>query len=207
MRVLVTAGATWIKVDKVRIITNVFTGKTGLYIAKSLKKKGHKVTLLMNPHCTGKIKGIKSVYFRYFDEFKKEIKSILNKQKYDVIIHSAAVSDYKIKNITEGKIPSGRKNIKLDLFPAEKIIKIIRKKSKDSLLIQFKLEANRKEIIDKAYESLKKNKSDFVIANSFSDLTTSYKSFLVGRDKSIKILRSKKGLVSLLDRIINRKKP
>jgi len=203
MRILVTAGATWIKVDKARILTNIFTGRTGLQIAKGLKKKGHSVTLLINPHCTGKVKGITSVYFSYFDEFKKEIKSILDSQIYDAIIHSAAVSDYKIKNIDKGKIPSGKKNLRLNLFPTEKIISLIRKRSKDSLVIQFKLEASRKKLIDNAYESLKKNKSDFVVANSLDDLD---KSFLIGKDKRMKALQSKKSLVSSLDRIIKSKK-
>ncbi len=39
MKVLVTAGSTWTKIDDVRIITNRFTGKTGLGLAQGLKKK------------------------------------------------------------------------------------------------------------------------------------------------------------------------
>ena len=34
MKVLITAGATWVKIDDVRIITNRFTVNTGLYLAK-----------------------------------------------------------------------------------------------------------------------------------------------------------------------------
>ena len=34
MKVLITGGATWIKIDVVRIITNIFTGKTALFLAK-----------------------------------------------------------------------------------------------------------------------------------------------------------------------------
>ena len=67
IRVLVTAGATWVKVDEVRILTNRFTGKTGLSLAEGLKKKGYRVTLLANPHCLNGIKDIKLISYRYFE--------------------------------------------------------------------------------------------------------------------------------------------
>ena len=73
MKILITAGSTWIGIDEVRILTNRFTGKTGLYLAQELKKKGYLVTLLINPHCTGKIKGLRAVYYRYFYELKTAI--------------------------------------------------------------------------------------------------------------------------------------
>lgn len=202
MKVLITAGATWVKVDEVRILTSRFTGKTGLYLAKELKKKGYSVTLLINPHCVGKIKGVKAIYYHYFDEFKRKIVEILKKECYDLIIHMAAVSDYKLKNTSKGKIPSGKKSLVLQLIPAEKIIKKIRKLAKKSLLIQFKLEPRRKGIITKAYRSLKENKSDFVVANALEDLSSGYKGFLIDKEKKVFPLGTKKALRDILDKII-----
>ena len=38
MKVLITAGPTWIKVDDVRVITTIFSGNTGIFLAKNFKK-------------------------------------------------------------------------------------------------------------------------------------------------------------------------
>jgi len=188
-------------VDDVRILTNRFTGKTGLYLAKGLKRKGHSVTLLINLHCVGKIEGLKVIPYQYFEEFKWEVAKAIKKQRYDAIIHNAAVSDYKLKKLLKGKIPSGRSR-SLKLVPTEKIIKRIRAKAPNSLLIQFKLEPKQRGIINKAYKSLRENRSDFVVANALEDMQAGYKGFLISKDKKVISLKSREFLLTALDRVI-----
>ena len=202
MKILITAGATWIKIDAVRILTNRFTGKSGVFLAKALKRKGHAVTLLVNPHCIGRVTGVSAVYYRYFAEFKSKIIKILKSRRFDVIVHMAAISDYKLKGVYPGKIPSGRAALNLKLIPAEKIITKIRKLSPKSTLIQFKLEAGRKGLADKAYQSLLKNQSDFVVANCLEDMRLGYKALLIDRRKKITRISSKKALAQVLNRLI-----
>ena len=202
MKILITAGATWIKVDELRILTNRFTGKTGLYLARELKRKGHSVTLLINPHCIGKISDATSIYYRYFDEFKSKVSQSLSKNHYDAIIHMAAVSDYKLKTYKKGKISSGKKGLTLKLLPTEKVVKTIRKLAKNSLLIQFKLETSRKDLKARAYQSLRANKSDFVVANSLADVRLGYKAFLIDNKKKVINIGSKKALADTLNRLI-----
>jgi phosphopantothenoylcysteine decarboxylase/phosphopantothenate--cysteine ligase len=203
MKILITAGPTWVKIDEVRILTSIFSGKTGLYLAKQFAKSNHSVTLLVNPHCLEqKIRGIRVIIFKYLEDFSKKITEELRKNKYDVIIHSAAVSDYKLNKVYQGKIPSGKSGLAFKLIPAEKIIKKIRKLAKESLLIQFKLEIKRKGLLEKAYKSLKENKSDFVIANALEDLRLGYKAFLMDKDKNTISLDSKKDLFLSLCKIV-----
>ncbi len=204
-KVLITAGSTWVKIDQVRILTNRFSGKTGLYLAKGLKKKGHQVTFLANPHCLGKIGNIKTYTYYYFEEFKSRVEKLLEQKTYDAIVHMTAVSDYKIKNAYTGKIPSGKQNMTLELKPAEKIIKKIRVLAEKSLLIQFKLESKRKGIVDKAYKSLIKNKSDFVVANALEDLKTGYKAQLIDKDKNIMPIGSKAHLLKVVNSLVTGK--
>ena len=206
MKILVTAGATWVKIDDVRILTNRFTGKTGLYLASELKKKGHSVTLVINPHCVGKVKGLKTIYYHHFKEFKERLSSALKNNKYDAVIHTAAVSDYKIKNTFRGKIPSRKKSLTLSLVPTEKVIKMIRRLAKNAVLIQFKLQPGRRTIIEKAYKSLKENRSDFAVANALEDVYFGYRAFLIDREKNITTIDSKKALVTVLDKTIRSKK-
>lgn len=202
MKILITAGATWAKLDDVRILTNKFTGRTGLYLAQGLKNKGHSVTLIVNPHCLGSIKGVRAIYYHYFEEFKKAVETALRKNSYDVIIHSAAVNDYKPVKVYGGKIPSGKKILTVKLAPAEKIIKKIRVLAVNALLVQFKMEKKRKGLIEAAYKSLRENRSDYVIANALQDLSRKYKSFLIDKDKYAVELGSKRGVLIILDKII-----
>tara|TARA_B100000315_G_C14511525_1_gene557195 strand:- start:478 stop:1092 length:615 start_codon:yes stop_codon:yes gene_type:complete len=204
MKILITAGATWIKIDQVRILTNRFSGRTGLYLGEKLKAKGHKVTLLINPHCSGDYRGLKAITFRYYDEFRDKIYSLLKKNKFDAIIHTAAISDYKLKKSFSGKITSSKKKLNLSLIPTEKIITKIRRLNPKALLIQFKLESKSSGLIDKAYQSLKDNGSDFVVANSISDLNKKYKSYLIDKDKNVIKINSKHGLSRALNKVISR---
>ena len=202
MRILVTAGATWVKIDQVRILTNIFTGRMGMYLAKSLKDKGHSVTLLINPHCLGELKGIKAVYYRYFDEFESALNKILEKNRFDGIIHTAAVSDYRLKRPFKGKVSSGRDFLRLELIPTKKIIKRIRKLAKKTTLIQFKLETDKIGLIKKAYNSLKDNNSDFVVANALEDLKKKYRCFIINKIGKVFEVRSKGGLADHIDKIV-----
>lgn len=205
-RILITAGPTWIKVDDVRVITTIFSGNTGIFLAKNFKKNGLRVTLMVNsPHLDkAGLKGIKVVPFRYFEEFKDKITKELKGCCYDTIIHSAAVSDYKMANVFSGKIASGKKSLTFKLKPAEKIVKVIRKLQKNAELIQFKLEIKRKGLLKKAFKSLKENKSDFVVANAFKDLKLGYKSFLIDKNNNITEINSKNALFEKLENIVKR---
>jgi phosphopantothenoylcysteine decarboxylase/phosphopantothenate--cysteine ligase len=204
MKILITAGPTWVKIDEVRILTSIFTGRTGIYLAKEFKKKGHSVTLFLNPHLIGKIKGVQVIPFKYFEDFKEKITKELKRNDYDVIIHSAAVSDYKLKKTFEGKIPSGKKELTLKLIPTEKVIKIMRKLAKDAVIIQFKLEIKRKDLLGKAYRSLKENKTDFVVANALEDLRLGYKAFIMDKENHTVVLNSQKSLFNNLHKIISK---
>jgi len=200
MRVLVTAGATWVKVDDVRILTTVFTGNTGLRIAQGLACAGHQVTLIINTHCLPDLRAqnLRVLPFRYLDELEAAVVKELLTNPCDAIIHSAAVSDYEIANVYKGKIASNKKELALKLAPAPKIIKIMRKLSPRAVLVQFKLEAKSKGLLKKAYASLKKNNSDFVVANSYQDICCRYKAYLLDKSGKAKLVSSLDQMVSAL---------
>ena len=60
------------------------------------------------------------------------------RKKYDCIIHTAAVSDFKPALIAKNKISSAKK-LTLNLVPTPKIIDQIKKIAPESFLIGFKL--------------------------------------------------------------------
>lgn len=199
-KVLITGGPTWVKIDDLRIITNVFTGRTALFLAKKFKKKNFDVTLIINSHCIKNElpKNVKVVPFRYFEGLKTKIEKELKKDRYDLIIHSAAVSDYKLKKVFKGKVPSQQQEWTLELVPAPKLIKLIRKLARDSYLVQFKLEIKKDGLINKAFKSLKDNKADLVVANALEDLKLNYKAFIIDKNKNITAVSSKREFFSYL---------
>ena len=172
-KVLITCGPTWVAIDEVRVISNRSTGQMGHRLAREFKRSGAKVTLLEGP-CTDTIKtdGITTRKFRFYDELLDLLKKEL-KKKFDVIIHAAAVSDYKLKIPYRSKVRSGLAQLKLTLVPTPKIINIIRKLAPKTTLVGFKLEpvsalsTLRKKGLALAYQA----DCDFVITNSLENNT------------------------------------
>ncbi len=199
MRILVTAGPTWVKIDDVRIITNIFTGKTGVFLARKFQRSGHKVTLLVNPsRIDKKPSGMEVVDFFYLEELSASLRKLLKKTRYDLIVHTAAVSDYYLKKVYKGKIPSREEKLTLNLLPAPKLISTIRKMAESSFLVQFKLEISRRRLIDKAWESLMTNRADLVVANALCDIRKKYVAFVIDRNKNVHSVDSLDGVAEVI---------
>lgn len=209
-KVLVTAGSTWVPIDKVRVITNIFTGKTGCTIAQKAKDMGAQVKLLIGVGNPGlPLKGVKVIKYSYFDDLLKLMKKELCSGKYDIVVHSAAVSDYiPIKPQYGKKIPSGNKNLTIKLKPTLKIIKQIKKWDPDIFLAQFKLEVDKKltELIKVGYMSMVKNGSDLAVVNDLNEMNKNrHEAYIVDRAKKIKKVTTRESLASNLLKIISAK--
>jgi len=137
--VLITCGATWTPIDDVRVISNISSGEMGHLIAQAFERKGASVTILEGPvtHVMENSK-IKIIKYRFFDELEKELKKEL-KKKYEIIIHAAAVSDFKVKQASKIKL-SSEKSLTIKLEPTTKLIQEIKRISPTSFLVGFKLE-------------------------------------------------------------------
>jgi phosphopantothenoylcysteine synthetase/decarboxylase len=99
MHVLVTAGNTLVLVDRVRCLTNIFTGRTGASIALAAHARGHRVRLLTSHPDAMPLPepeaGRWSVQrYRTFDDLQFAMATALTGDPPDVLIHTAAVSDY-----------------------------------------------------------------------------------------------------------------
>jgi phosphopantothenoylcysteine synthetase/decarboxylase len=102
MNVLVTAGNTQVPIDRVRCLTNIFTGRTGAQVALCAHERGHTVTLLTShPDVVpdlhgGPLNSERLVVrpYRTFDELHTLMRGAVQPGGLDAVIHSAAVSDY-----------------------------------------------------------------------------------------------------------------
>jgi phosphopantothenoylcysteine synthetase/decarboxylase len=98
MNILVTAGNTLVPIDRVRCITNVFTGRTGAAITRCAWERGHTVTLLTshpetvdNPPRSERWAMLR---YRTFEDLHNLMRELVTKEGLDAVIHCAAVSDY-----------------------------------------------------------------------------------------------------------------
>jgi phosphopantothenate---cysteine ligase (CTP) len=108
MNVLVTAGNTQTPIDKVRCITNIFTGRTGAQVALEGHRRGHRVTLLTShaeavrdlaPGFAPPVGSWAVKPYRTFDDLRDAMERELTGGGYDVLIHAAAVSDYELAGV------------------------------------------------------------------------------------------------------------
>lgn len=168
-KILITAGPTWVPIDRVRVISNIASGETGILLALGLQRLGAKVTLLLGPakaRCLNK--KIKLISFKLFDELKKIVIAELKSKTYDIVIHSAAVSDYRPQKIYSQKVKAGIKNWRLNLVPTEKIIDLIKKIDRSIFLVGFKFEpeVGKYKLIESAKKLMIHSNLDLAVANT-----------------------------------------
>jgi len=105
VKILVTAGNTQVPIDRVRCITNIFTGRTGSWIALAAYRRDHAVTLLTSHPSAVDLASVPAgprwaVHtYRTFDELRAEMGSAIKSGEFDAVIHSAAVSDYLLDGV------------------------------------------------------------------------------------------------------------
>ena len=188
-KVLMTAGPTIEYIDPVRVITNLSSGKTGTLLASELISAGAKVTLVYGQGNQTPSKGIKVINVttskEMFDATKKELK-----KKFDVIIMTAAVSDYTPENLSKSKIKSDKKSLVIRLKKTPKIIDLVRKYQKDALLVGFKAETNltKTALIKLAQKKMKESGADIIVANDIGkkyQKNTDYNQVLILNNKKI----------------------
>lgn len=205
--ILITAGSTWVAIDSVRVITNIFGGTLGLEIAEHAAKKGFKVTLLFGP---GKSipktfdKSIKIIRYKYYFELLDLVKKHVSMKKYSVIIHSAAVADYTPENSFDGKIKSNKETLTIKLKRTIKIVDLIKKINKNIFLVKFKLEVNKsvEELILIAKKSMLASDADLIVANDFKNIKGSHSAYIINKLGDTILCNSKKEIASKLIKIL-----
>lgn len=165
-KILMTAGPTIEFIDPIRVITNTSTGKTGILLASELISSGAKVTMIYGPGNESPPKGAKILNVTTSKEMF-EMTKIELKKKFDIVIMAAAVSDYIPETISKSKIKSTRKSLIIRLKKTPKIIDLVKKAQKDTLLIGFKAETDISEnaLVKSAQKKMKESDADMIIAN------------------------------------------
>lgn len=138
MNILVSAGNTQTPIDRVRCITNVFSGRTVARVAAEAAGRGHAVTLLTSHlEVVDGGTGVRVRPYRTFDDLDARMGAEVTSGTYDVVIHAAAVGDYHVAGVfthrdgrfedaAAGKVKSHHPELWLRLVPAPKLIDKVR---------------------------------------------------------------------------------
>ena len=190
MRVLVTAGNTLAMIDRVRAVTNIFTGRTGATIAHAFALAGHEVRLLTShaerlaelPPLSPDAGRLTIWPYKTYADLAELMSVEVRTGHYDAVIHAAAVSDYlPVEAFTSsgdgddltpavgGKLKSDAPEMWLRMIRAPKLVDQIRPAwGFTGVLVKFKLEVNidDAELERVAERSRRASHADVMVANT-----------------------------------------
>jgi len=182
--VLITAGPTIEKIDDVRYISNHSTGKMGYAIARACRDMGANVSLVSGPTSIEVPDNISVVNVKSAGEMYEE--TIQLKDGQDIIIMTAAVSDYTPEKVFDGKIKKGSDKLNIELVKTKDILKAVGESRRDGqYIIGFALESKNE--IEYGRKKLADKRCDMIVVNSANKVDSGF-----GGDKN-KITILKKG--------------
>lgn len=165
-RILILGGSCCEPVDKVRSLCNQSSGKTAISLACHAYFQGAEIELWYGASPEQPPSYVKTKRFRSLSDVKTLIKDT-DLENFEIIIVCAALSDYIPEKINV-KMDSTQESTTISLKKADKIIQIIRRKCSESKIIGFKLDVDKKTVIEKAKQLQKTQHLDLVIANTES---------------------------------------
>lgn len=231
MNILVTAGNTHTPIDRVRVITNIFSGRTGANIAAAALARGHTVTLLTSqPSPAAHVAeqpGCEVFLYRTFDDLHHAMADLIPAGGFDAIVHSAAVSDYHcggvyaadqpfdghtlppLTDVSAGKVKSSHPEVWIRLTPAPKLVDKVRTEwGFRGVLVKFKLEVgvSEEDLLTIAERSRVHSAADLMSANT---LNGAAEWALVGGPEYVKVPRAElaEHLVEQIERLGGRVGP
>lgn len=161
-KVLVTAGPTIEKIDSVRYLTNHSTGKMGYALAKMAMLRGAEVTLISGKTNLKPPKFVKCINVISAKDMFDEVKA--NFKEQDIIIKSAAVADFRAKEIFDGKMKKKDSKLTLELEKTDDILKYIGEHKTNQFVCGFSMETDN--MLENSKEKLVNKNLDMIIANN-----------------------------------------
>ena len=174
-KVLLTAGRTEEAIDPVRYISNRSSGKTAVALASVFYANGFEVEVVAGPMEAAFAEGVQVTRVRSAQEMHDAV--MARQPSADVIVHCAAVADYRPKTAAAEKIKDSRSQLSIELVPNPNILRdctAVRasqassnraaKKAGNQVIVGFALETDHFE--QHAKEKLEKSGADALLLNA-----------------------------------------
>jgi phosphopantothenoylcysteine decarboxylase/phosphopantothenate--cysteine ligase len=160
-RVLVTAGPTREFLDPVRFISNPSSGRMGFAVARAAEHRGAEVTLVAGPVTLPDPPGMEVVRVTTAQEMAEAVLDRVDDA--EVIVKTAAVSDYRPREIAAHKIKKGEAEETLILEQNPDILREIGTRKGDRFLVGFAAET--RDLRENASQKLRKKNLDMIVGN------------------------------------------
>ena len=164
-KILITAGGTKEKIDPVRFISNASSGKMGMALADIAYDMGAEVTLISTFAVN---KPYKNIVAETALEMEKLVKEYFSMQ--DCVIMAAAVSDYRVENVSEQKIKKDsneNSEVTLKLIKNPDILQgICSINNGKTKIVGFCAESEN--LLENAKAKIQKKGCDLLVANDIS---------------------------------------
>ena len=165
-KVLVTAGPTYEAIDPVRFIGNHSSGKMGFEIAKAAANLGAEVVLVSGPsHETVSSSLINLIRVTSASQMYTEVHDYFG--NVDIAVLSAAVADYRPKNVADQKIKKKEATFSIELEKTKDILASLGAIKTKQFLVGFALETNNE--LEHAKGKLKAKNLNLIVLNSLND--------------------------------------
>ena len=171
--VLITAGPTCESFDPARHLSNRSSGKMGFALARSAKRRGAKVILISGPTSLESPPGVEIVNVTSAVQMHDAVME--NYINADIVVMSAAVSDYRPEKIMEQKIKKGSDSISLEIVSNPDILKELGKRKENSnrpLLVGFAAESS--DHLEEGKRKLKEKNLDLIVINDILGTDTGF---------------------------------
>lgn len=162
--ILVTAGPTQEKIDPVRYLTNYSSGKMGFSVAEAAAEMGANVTLVAGPVDLPTPKHVNRIDVISTEDMYQAVLKHFPTQ--DIVIKSAAVSDYRAKKQATEKIKKQSEQMSIEVERNKDILKTLGKQKTDQFLVGFAAETT--DVKRYGQEKLTEKNLDAIVINDVS---------------------------------------
>ncbi|MGE5614433.1 MAG: bifunctional phosphopantothenoylcysteine decarboxylase/phosphopantothenate--cysteine ligase CoaBC [Bacillota bacterium] len=135
LRILVTAGPTRERLDPVRFISNLSSGKMGYAVAKAAIERGADVVLISGPVELKCPEGAELVKVTTAEEMYRAVMSRF--EACDVVVMAAAVADYRVAEVSDVKIKKSENEFMVKLVKNTDILAELGRIKGDKMLVGF----------------------------------------------------------------------
>lgn len=170
VRILITAGGTRERIDDVRYIGNFSSGKMGYFIAKEAVESGADVTYIIGASDMLSPDGVKLIKIESSSEMRAQV--LKSFKDNDVLIMSAAISDFKPREKIQGKVKRElvRDKYNVSFIKTDDILKEAGARKGKKIIFGFSLGSNG--VVNEARKKLKEKNLDYILANTIKSIGT-----------------------------------
>ena len=164
-KVVVTAGPTRERIDPVRFITNRSSGKMGFAVAEAARDAGAEVVIVSGPVNVAAPAGVRRIDVESAEQMLQAVQAEI--ADTDIFISSAAVSDYRAREVAEHKIKKTSEQLVLELARTPDILATVAAGTPRPFVVGFAAETQNVE--RNALTKLENKKLDMIAANQVGE--------------------------------------